>query len=120
MSVGGRGNILEEQRERSSAVRSLMTTMMIVAMATPGYAQLSTGGGAPGSSSGGAKPGITLGGDKKAKSDDDIKYEKELDQAYKSGVSKIPDKKVIADPWGNVRGAATPQSNLKPQQPGSK
>jgi hypothetical protein len=96
-------------------VRSLVTTMMMVAMATPGYAQLSTGGGAPGSSSGGAKPGITLGGDKKAKSDDDIKYEKELDQAYKSGVGKIPDKKVNADPWGNVRGAATP-----PSKPGSK
>jgi hypothetical protein len=90
-------------------VKSLVT-MMIVAMATPAYAQLSPGG-APGSgSSQSTKPGITVGGDKKAKTDDDLQYERELDQAYKSGLSKIPDKKANTDPWGNVRGAATPQS----------
>jgi hypothetical protein len=93
-------------------VRISLTTMMIVALAAPAYAQLAPGGGSPGSGSpAGAKPSITLGGDKKAKTEDDIRYERELDQAYKSGLSKIPDQKVKADPWGNVRSAATPQSN---------
>ena len=93
-------------------MRISLTTMMIVALAGPAYAQLAPGGGSPGSGSpAGAKPSITVGGDKKAKTDDDIKYEQELDQAYKSGLSKIPDQKVKADPWGNVRGAAAPQSN---------
>jgi len=103
-------------------VRSLLTTMMmIVAMAAPAYAQLSPGNGAPGSGAPqGAKPSITVGGDKKAKTDDDIKYEQELDQAYKSGLSKIPDQKAKADPWGNVRGAATPQSNPTQRRPSSK
>jgi hypothetical protein len=96
-------------------VRITLTTIMIVAMAVPAYAQL-----APGSAPEGAKPSVTLGGDKKAKSDDDIKYERELDKAYKSGLSKIPDQKAKADPWGNVRGAATPQSNPTQRRPSSK
>ena len=94
---------------------------MIVAMAAPAYAQLSPGNGAPGSGAPqGAKPSITVGGDKKAKTDDDIKYEQELDQAYKSGLSKIPDQKAKSDPWGNVRGAAAPQANPNQRRPNSK
>jgi len=108
-----------------SAVRSLVTTMMIVAMVAPAYAQLTPGngpvGGSPGNgAAGGGRPGITLGGDKKAKTDDEVKYERELDQAYKSGLSKIPNQKAKVDPWGNVRGAATPQSNPNQQRPSSK
>jgi hypothetical protein len=99
-------------------VRNLVTTLVIVAMATPAYAQLSPGG-APGGSSGNAKPGITLGGGTKAKSEDELKYEAEQDEAYKSGLSKIPDKKTSADPWGNIRGATTSQSTVK-QRPSSK
>jgi hypothetical protein len=93
----------------------LIMAMLIVAMAAPAYAQL-----APGSAPEGAKPSITMGGDKKAKSDDDIKYERDLDQAYKSGLSKIPDQKAKSDPWGNVRGAATPQANPNQRRPNSK
>ena len=91
-------------------MKSLVTTMMIVAMATPAYAQL-TPGGAPGSgSSRGIETRHNGWRETKAKSEDDLQYERELDQAYKSGLSKIPDKKANADPWGNVRGAVTPQS----------
>jgi hypothetical protein len=97
-------------------VRITLTTIMIVAMAAPAYAQLTPGSSSPE----GAKPSITVGGNKKAKTDDDIKYERELDQAYKSGLSKIPDQKAKADPWGNVRGAATPQSNPTQRRPSSK
>jgi hypothetical protein len=94
-------------------------TMLVVAMAAPAYAQLAPGG-APGSAPEGAKPSITMGGDKKAKTEDDIKYERDLDQAYKSGLSKIPDQKAKSDPWGNVRGAATPQANPNQRRPNSK
>jgi hypothetical protein len=116
MSTGVRERwILTRTAIWRSAVRSLVTTMLIVAMAAPAYAQL-----APGSAPEGAKPSITMGGDKKAKSDDDIKYERDLDQAYKSGLSKIPDQKAKSDPWGNVRGAATPQANPNQRRPNSK
>jgi hypothetical protein len=108
-------------------MRSLATTMMLVAMAAPAYAQLSPGNGAPGNGSPGngapegGRPSITVGGDKKAKTEDDIKYERQLDQAYKSGLSKIPDQKPKADPWGSIRGAATtPQSNSNQRRPSSK
>jgi hypothetical protein len=97
----------------------LVTTMLIVEMAAPAYAQL-VPGGAPGSAPEGAKPSITMGGDKKAKTEDDVKYERELDQAYKSGLSKIPDQKAKSDPWGNVRGAAAPQANPNQRRPNSK
>ena len=97
-------------------MRSLVTTMMIVAMAAPAYAQLPPGTG----SSEGGKPSITVGGDKKAKTADEIKYEQDLDRAYKSGLNKIPDQKAKTDPWGNVRGAATPQTNANQRRPGSK
>jgi hypothetical protein len=93
-----------------------------VAMAAPAYAQLSPGNGAPGNggpgngSPEGGRPSITVGGDKKAKTDDEIKYERQLDQAYKSGLSKIPDQKPKADPWGNIRGAVTTPSQSNPNQ----
>jgi hypothetical protein len=110
-------------RHLESAVRSLATTMMLVAMAAPAYAQFSPGNGAPGNGSPeGGRPSITMGGDKKAKTEDEIKYERRLDQAYKSGLSKIPDQKPKADPWGSIRGAATTpaQSNSNQRRPSSK
>ena len=103
-----------------------MTTMMIVALATPAYAQLSPGGGSPGSSSpgsgapSGAKPSLTVGGEKKAKTEEDLEYERQREGAYKAGLSKIPDKKANADPWGSIRGAATPQAKPSQQRPSSK
>jgi hypothetical protein len=101
---------------------------MIVAMAAPAYAQLSPGNGVPGNgvpgsgSPEGGRPSITVGGDKKAKTEDEIKYERQLDKAYKSGLSKIPDQKPKADPWGSIRGAATTpaQSNSNQRRTGSK
>jgi hypothetical protein len=95
-------------------VKSLVTTMVIVALATPAYAQLSPGG-SPGSTSSSGKPSLTLGGDKKAKTEDELEYEKQRDDAYKAGLNKIPDKKANTDPWGSVRGATAQPS--KPNQP---
>jgi hypothetical protein len=95
-------------------VKSLVTTIVILALATPAYAQLSPGG-SPGSAPSSGKPSLTLGGDKKAKTEDELEYEKERDEAYKAGLNKIPDKKANTDPWGNVRGATAQPS--KPTQP---
>jgi hypothetical protein len=95
-------------------MRSLVATMVIVALASPAYAQLSPGG-APGSTSSSGRPGITLGGETKSKTEDEIKEEKARDDAYKAGVSKIPDK-AKSDPWGNLRSAA-PQAKPTAQKP---
>jgi hypothetical protein len=95
--------------------------VIVAALATPACAQLATGNTSGSSNNGAppnARPSITLGGDQKSKSEDDIKYERALDRAYKSGMSKIPDQKANADPWGNLRGAAPAPS--KSQRPASK
>jgi hypothetical protein len=99
---------------KERAVRSLVTTMILVALAAPAYAQ------PPGIGSSEGKPSLTVGGDKKAKTEDEIKYERELDRAYKSGLSKIPDQKPKADPWGTIRGAATSPPNPNQRRPSSK
>jgi hypothetical protein len=113
-----------------SAVRSLMTALIVVTMAAPACAQIATGSGVSGvggsGTSGnsapiqGGKPSITLGGEQKSKSADELKYERDLDRAYKSGVGKIPDQKASSDAWGNLRSAATPPPGAKQQRPGSK
>ncbi len=80
-----------------------MAAMVIAAVAGPAYAQV------PGSgNSNAARPSITLGGETKSKSADELKEEKARDEAYKAGVAKIPDQKAKADPWGNLRSAASP------------
>ncbi len=96
-------------------MKSLVTTMVIVALSTPAYAQLSPGGAPGGGASSSGRPSLTLGGDKKAKTEDELEYEKQRDNAYKAGLNKIPDKKANTDPWGSVRGAATQPS--KPSRP---
>jgi hypothetical protein len=96
-------------------MRSLMATMVIVALGSPAYAQLSTGG-APGGTSSSGRPSLTLGGEQKSKTEDELKYEKAQDDAYKAGVAKIPEQKAKSDPWGNVRSAA-PQPKPTAQKP---
>jgi hypothetical protein len=98
----------------------MVAMMVIVALATPAYAQLAPGGGSPGSGAPSAKPGLTVGGEKKAKTEEDLEYERQREGAYKAGLSKIPDKKANADPWGSIRGAATPQAKPSQQRPSSK
>jgi hypothetical protein len=95
-------------------MRSLVATMVIVALASPAYAQLSPGG-APGSSSNGARPSLTLGGETKSKTEDELKEDKARDDAYKAGIAKIPEQKAKSDPWGNLRSAA-PQAKPTAQK----
>jgi len=86
-------------------VRNTVLAIMIVAMATPVYAQISP----------------NLAADSiKLKTDVDVKREQERESGYKSGVSKIPDQKGKVDPWGNVRGAAAPASGQNQSRSNSK
>jgi hypothetical protein len=94
-------------------MRILVAMVVIVALGSPAYAQLSPGG-APGSSSGGARPSLTLGGETKSKTEDELKEEKARDDAYKAGAAKIPDQKAKSDPWGNLRTAAPKPTAQKP------
>jgi len=77
-------------------VKKLATAIMVVALATPAYAQMS--------------PNL-LGGDKgRLKTDVEVKEEQARESGFKSGLSKIPDQKGKVDPWGNVRGSTPPPS----------
>ena len=96
-------------------MRSLVATVVIVALASPAYAQLATGG-APGSTSSEGRPSLTLGGGQKTKTEDELKEDKVRDDAYKAGVAKIPDQKAKSDPWGNLR-SASPQPKATAQKP---
>ena len=77
-------------------MKSLMAAMVAVAIATPAGAQALGGGGNP------LSPNM-FGEITKPKTDVEFQQEKEREQAYKSGISKIPDAKGKVDPWGNVR-----------------
>src|ERR1700722_19998887 len=46
------------------------------------------------------------------KTDGEVNQERDRESAYKSGMSKIPDKKVKNDPWGVVR--TTPAKYRRP------
>jgi hypothetical protein len=85
-----------------SAVRYVLTAMVILAAATPAYAQFT--------------PNI-LGEGTKLKTDVEINAEKERESGFKSGISKIPDApKGKVDPWGNVRAGAAPPPPAKKNQ----
>ena len=86
-------------------MRSLVALMFIAAMATPAGAQVS--------------PNL-MQEMPKFKTDVEVKQEQERESGYKAGLSKIPDQKAKADPWGTVRGAEAPPPNQKQQRPGSK
>ncbi len=79
-------------------MRSLVALMIIAAMATPAGAQIS--------------PNM-LGDAIHRKTDVEVRQEQERESGYKAGLGKIPDQKAKADPWGNVRGTESPQSNKK-------
>ena len=86
-------------------MRNVLTAMMILAMATPAYAQIT--------------PNM-MGGGTKLKTDLELKQEQEREAGFKSGISRIPDQKGKADPWGGVRGAVTPQPNQNQARPSTK
>jgi hypothetical protein len=48
-------------------------------------------------------PSMSFGKDKPPPTAEEIARQKALDNAYSAATKKIPDKKVAADPWSNVR-----------------
>ena len=72
-------------------MRNTALALVIVAMATPAYAQFS--------------PNLA-GAASHPKTDVEVKQEQEREAGYRSGVSKIPDAKGKSDPWSGVRNAA--------------
>jgi len=74
-------------------LRNTVLALVIAAMATPAYAQLS--------------PNLAGGSVRvNPKTDVEVKQEQEREAGYRSGVGKIPDGKGKQDPWAGVRGAA--------------
>ena len=72
-------------------MRYIVLALAIAAMATPVSAQVS--------------PNLAAGS-VKLKTDVEVKQEQERESGYRAGISKIPDAKGKADPWGGVRGTS--------------
>jgi len=99
------GRLQESDSPEENIVKKTVLALLIAAMATPVYAQMA--------------PNFAAG-DVKLKTDVEVKKEQEREAGYKSGVSKIPDAKGKVDPWGGVRGAATPAANQNQSRSSSK
>jgi len=54
--------------------------------------------------------------DEKKLTPDELKAKQERERDYKAAMDKIPDKKVVKDPWGDVRPAPAPQATAKNKQ----
>jgi hypothetical protein len=60
-------------------------------------------------------PSISLGKDRPPPTPEEIEKQKQIDNAYKSATSKIPNQGNANDPWGDVRPAPTTTPKKKPQ-----
>jgi hypothetical protein len=74
-------------------MRNTVLALVIAAMATPAYAQFTP-------NLAGGSVGLH------PKTEADVRKEKEREDGYRAGVSKIPDSKGKQDPWSGVRSAA--------------
>lgn len=75
-------------------IRYLVAAGVIVILLTAdAFAQLST-------------PGISMNAERPPLSKEEQEKRKAVDDAYKAAVSKLPDKKKPADPWGDIRSPA--------------
>ncbi len=69
-----------------------------------------------------AAQGVALSpfkGQEKKLTPDELKAQQQREKDYKAAMDKIPEKKVVKDPWGDVRPApqnAAPQSTAKNKQ----
>jgi len=85
-------------------VRNIVLALVIVAMATPAYAQFT--------------PNLA-GGGVHLKTDAEVQQEKERESGYRSGVNRIPDGKGKSDPWAGVR-SASPAPGQNQSRPNAK
>ncbi len=59
-------------------------------------------------------PGINLAPQDRQMTPEEKEKQKAIEDAYKSTIGKIPDKKTPVDPWGTVR--SNPSPSPKPKQ----
>lgn len=58
-------------------------------------------------------PGINLNADRPALAPEEQEKRKAIDDAYKSTIKKLPEKKEANDPWGNLRSTTPSQSKQR-------
>lgn len=58
-------------------------------------------------------PGIGLSADRPQLTKEEQEKRKAVDDAYKSTINKLPDKKKPADPWGDIRSPAANSSKQR-------
>jgi hypothetical protein len=58
-------------------------------------------------------PGLDLSGDRPQLTKEEQEKRKAVDDAYKSAINKLPDKKKSADPWGDIRSPAANSSKQR-------
>jgi hypothetical protein len=79
----------------------LFRTAAVIALLTgPAYAQ--------------QMPNINLIPELVSKTPEEKEADEVRDKAYRESLRKIPDAKVSADPWGNVRSPDAPKDSTKP------
>jgi hypothetical protein len=60
-------------------------------------------------------PGISLVPDRRPLTPEEQEKRKAVDDAYRSAIAKVPDKKKSADPWGEIRSTTTTPSKQRSQ-----
>ena len=60
-------------------------------------------------------PALSLHPDERPLTPEEREKRKAVDDAYRSTMQKLPDKKQADDPWGNLRSPATPPSKQRQQ-----
>jgi hypothetical protein len=74
------------------------TAAVIALLTGPAYAQM---------------PNMNLIPELASKTPQEKEADEARDKAYKESLKKIPDAKVAADPWGNVRSPDAPKPSIK-------
>jgi hypothetical protein len=93
------GGISPERDDGELPMKVLRAAALIALLTGPAYAQM---------------PNINLMPETVSKTPEQREAEEARDKAYKESLKKIPDAKVSADPWGNVR-TDTPKAAGKPK-----
>jgi hypothetical protein len=82
------GGMLPERNDGEYPMKVLCAAALIALLTGPAYAQM---------------PNINLMPEVASKTPEQREAEEARDKAYRESLKKIPDAKVSADPWGNVR-----------------
>jgi len=59
------------------------------------------------------RPAINLNADSRPLTSEEQEKRKAVDDAYRSTLNKLPDKKKSSDPWGNLRSPTTTSSGQR-------